>query len=172
MNTLRNISLALSVSALGAGLIAHMVPGSRTKKVMNAILAVFLLCCIADPFISGELKFDAGSLSFPSAEANTSLNQSLIEEKQFLIKQQLVSLITDSLKKINIQPVKIQINMDNDSKGGISISQILVFIRNKEAANLRLAQERLNADIGNGCEVETLQDDDHMPGAMPGAQIE
>ena len=166
MDTLRNIVLGLSVSALGAGLISHMAPGSRTKKLMNSLLAVFLLCCITGPFVSGELKFNAGGLGFTAAEADTSLNQSLAEEKQLVIKQRLVSLIIESLKKINLQPVKIQINMDNDGDGSISISQILVFIKNKDAASLRLARQQLNTDIGDGCEVEALQEDDYMTEAQ------
>lgn len=133
MNSVAVVAAIICVSALVCSFVSIAVPQGSTKKVMNIVLGVFILCTMIIPIKNVVENFSleisvADSAEDLTASADEAYNNAVISETKSILESNLKSVLCQ--KNINIEDAEI--NLSVDENGGIYIDSICIYILKKD----------------------------------------
>lgn len=133
MNSIASVAAVICAVSIASSLIGLIVPQGSSKRVINTVIGVFVICCLIIPVknaVSG-LNFDIklpelkGSLTASGDEA---YSKALIKETESKLESALVSYLLS--KNIKIKKADIQLNTSD--KKGIYIERISIYINKSD----------------------------------------
>jgi hypothetical protein len=135
LNTVATVAAVICVTAIGCSFVGVLVPQGSTKKVINVVIGVFLLCTMIVPIKNAIQNFKLETTISDSAEdltasADEAYNNAVLKETQSILESKLKS----SLAQNNINPYSLEINLSATENGGIYIKSISIYILQKDEA--------------------------------------
>lgn len=135
MSSVAAVAAIICVSALACSFVSIAVPQGPTKKVMNIVLGIFILCTMIVPIKNAVENFSfeisvADSAEDLTASADEAYNNAVISETKSILESNLKSVLSQK----NINTEEIEINMSVDEKGGIYVNSIRIYILKKDEA--------------------------------------
>ena len=132
MNSIASTAAVICAVTIGVSLISLIIPSGSTKRVINTVIGVFILCCIIAPVKSAveDFRFNfevprlSGSLS---ASADEAYKKALVSETENKLENTAVSYLKS--KNINIKSASVKLSADD--KKGIYIESIRIYINRR-----------------------------------------
>ncbi len=147
-----------SVCTLGA-LISIVFPNNSSKKLLNMIISMMILCVIFKPLSSlGKFVMDLDKHKFSTSQYE---NSKLEEEVEDNAKKIYSSYIEENLRRVldgsRISYESVVVNMDNSDDGCISIGQVEVIVKNEDEAQSEQIKQLLMPYIGSEPVVKIME---------------
>lgn len=128
MNTLNAAAMTLCVCCIVCSLLSMLIPQERTKKALNLVLSLFLICSLILPVKSLLSDLDIE----PDAEdAAVDFSFSQEDYNRVILKQtadNLVLCADDLLKAEGIEAENIRLSLKISEQGSIYVSNIIIYI--------------------------------------------
>lgn len=118
---------------IAVSLVSLIVPQGSTRRVMNTVIGVFVLCCMIVPVsraVSGfKIDFDVPKLekSF-TASADEAYQNALLRETRISLENSAKTYLLSKGCRIR----KIKIILNSDDKKGIYITRFRIYINKNE----------------------------------------
>ena len=143
---------------LGA-LISIVFPNNSSKKLLNMIISMMILCVIFKPLSSlGKFVMDLDKHKFSTSQYE---NSKLEEEVEDNAKKIYSSYIEENLRRVldgsRISYESVVVNMDNSDDGCISIGQVEVIVKNEDEAQSEQIKQLLMPYIGSEPVVKIME---------------
>lgn len=147
MNDLKGWITGICLSLMLAGLAKLLAPGGSLGRLLQTLLALFVLCAVCVPLAGGiRLNLDLPEEGETAAQEIEHLRETLDEQTRRLAAEQIREQIEVVLAKYSIKSGEISIGMDRTEDGSIFISEILISIPKEQAA--------LSGEIGRTIKTE------------------
>lgn len=129
MNTIKQWTLAVTLSAIACTILETLAPNGKFEKIIRLVLGAFMLCAILFP-LKGAIKNINFNLDKNTsfADSNEGLKNKVNEETQKNSKENIEKIIKEMLKEKNIEVKKINIFMDMKEDNCISISKAEIYL--------------------------------------------
>ena len=132
MNSIASTAAVICAVTIGVSLISLIIPNGSTKRVINTVIGVFILCCMIAPVKSAvenfSFNFEVPGLSDTlSASADEAYNKTVIKETESKLENMVVSYLKS--KNINIKSASVKLSADD--KKGIYIESIRIYINRR-----------------------------------------
>lgn len=154
MNGIREWSTVVCLAALAAAMLQSMIPNGSMERMAKFVIGAFVICAMIVP-ISRALPQIRFSLNQSSARIQNSGRLSSEVEKQYreAARQSITGLVNSELGRMGIKCKNVQVFMDTDENGSISISKVIVTIAKESAAGRAGISSALQKTLGIQTEV-------------------
>ncbi len=156
MEGIRMIGMSLCVTAAVTALFSMLVPDNRMEKVLRFAVSLFFLTSLVSPFLSGGLDFHM-DLSVPdSAQSDPGLAQSVESQFTGLAEKKVASAVEKALAQEGIPVKKVQVSININEDGGISITKMCITVNGEEHPDTGKIAETVKREVGFTPEIEIL----------------
>ncbi len=136
MNSIASVAAVICSVAIASSLIALIVPQGSTKRVLNTVVGVFVICCLIVPVknvVTGfNLNIDIPKLSGSlTASGDEAYKKALTVETEAKLRTSIVSYLYSKGLKVKSADIKLNTN----KKTGIYIERIIIYIDRKDLIN-------------------------------------
>lgn len=151
LEDVRSWALAVCSACLLGTLLSMLFPMGSSKKLLNMIVSMMILCIIFKPLSSlGKLVVDLDKYKFSAPKYENSELEHEVESSaksiySSYIQENLCRVLDDS--KISYESVIV--NMDNSDDGCISIGQVEVIVKSEDEAQSEQIKKLLMPYIGS-----------------------
>lgn len=133
MSGILTVAGIICALAIASSLISLILPQGSSKRVINAVIGVFILCSLIIPvknaFLNNELHFDIPKLNEGiTASADEAYNKAVIAETESRLESTLVSYLLNKGYKVKTAEIKL----NSKYKTGIYIEAIRIYIYKSE----------------------------------------
>ncbi len=156
MSAIREWSTAICLAALVAALAQGLVPGGSMERMEKFVIGAFIVCALIAPLSRAVPRLALalnGSGSAAGKETSSRLESTVDDQMRSAARKSIASLTASELARMNLRCKNVQVDMDTNEGGSISISKVTVTLDKKDAARCREAQEALTAKLGIRTEV-------------------
>lgn len=156
MNAVREWTAAICLAALVAALVQGLVPSGAMERMAKFVIGAFVLCILILPLSKVVPQWKqsfAASARQPAASNNSRLETTVGRQYEDAARQSITNLVAAELKPMNINCKNVQVNMDTNSNGSISITKVVVNLDRKNSADCQRAKTLLEKDLGLNVEV-------------------
>lgn len=146
----RSWALTVCCACVLGALMAMLFPESSSKKLLNMIISLMILCVIFKPLGSlGKWVMNWEQRSFSAAQyENSELEDEVVSSAQQIYASYLEENLRRVLDGCGISYESIVVNMDNSDDGCISIGQVEVIVKNEDEAQSEQIKQLLLPYIG------------------------
>lgn len=136
MSSVASFAGIICAVSIAVSLISLIIPQGNTKRVMNSVIGVFVLCCMIVPVINAvkNFKYDFNIPDIGknyTASADEAYNKAIIKETA----RKLESSALNCLLSKGIKAESAVFNLSYNKKSGIYIKRIRIYISKKETFN-------------------------------------
>ena len=137
MNSIAYVAAVICAVSIASSVIYVVLPKSNTKRVMNTIIGVFLLCSLIAPIKNAVLNFDV-KIDMPkleksvTASADEAYGKALYKKAETILENSLINYL--SSKGYKIKGADIKLNKDNPE--GIYIERISIYINKSDLSDV------------------------------------
>ena len=133
MNSIAYIAAVICAVSIASSVIYVILPKSNTKRVMNTIIGVFLLCSLIVPIKNAVLNFDL-KIDLPklekgvTASADEAYGKALYKKAESILESSVESYLLS--KGYKIKGANVKLNKDNPE--GLYIERISIYINKSD----------------------------------------
>ncbi len=150
MDAIRSWALAVCVACVLASILSMVFPENSSKKLLNMIVSMMILCVIFKPVSSiGEFMLELDESMFEvSRYENTELNNQIASNAEDIYASYLRENLERVLDDNNISYENITIIMDTLEDYSISIGQVEVVVKNEDVGQTENIKRLLKNYVG------------------------
>lgn len=149
-DSVRSWALTVCCACVLGALFAMLFPDSSSKKLLNMIISMMILCVILKPL--GSLGKWVMNLDRHPFRVSQYENPELENEVESSAKRIYASYMEENLRRVldgcGISYESVVVNMDNSDDGCISIGQVEVIVKNEDEAQRERIKQLLLPYIG------------------------
>ena len=149
MASLREWILSICIAAVVASIVKIVAPSGSMQKMMRVVSSAFILCILLLPLI-GNVTFDINeywdNIAVPIA--NGGLAKQAVAQTFEYVEGRIGERVEASLKKIGIENAKVNIIMDTNGDGSISIIQADIYVCEKDMDKTPAARDYIQSWLG------------------------
>lgn len=136
MNAVQQWATVVCLATLAGAVVELLIPPGKLEQTVRFVLGAFLLCALLNPLFSavGGIRLDLQQNNGWSSNQDTNFSQQVEEQTEKAMKQQLETLIRQTLEEENLSAGKIEIFMDTDAQGRILITRLTVHLTQEASA--------------------------------------
>lgn len=156
METVREFSGMLCISAVGCCVLKMLLPESTLEPVLKAILSAFFLLCLLLPLRSLNLDMpDAAMLASASESETSGLTEVYHEQLVRAAKDNISRVIAVRMERMGIQMKEgeLRVNVHTDMDGCIEIESIEVFLDEGHAADASGIETLITQELELPCQI-------------------
>lgn len=133
MNAVREWSTIICLAAIVCTMLELMCPDGKTEKMVRFVLAAFLICAMISP-LTGTISKISFDLNKDSVQANNSAFKKKVSETTISVaSDNIKSLATQELEQHDISSKKIDVFMDTNENGSISMIKMKVYLKERQS---------------------------------------
>lgn len=136
MKSIASLAGVICAVSIAVSIVNLIIPAGNTKRVMNSVIGVFVLCCMIVPVtkaVSG-FKYDINIPNLEenySASADETFNNAVLNETEEKLKTSVISYLLNK----GIKAKNAEVNLSYNKKSGIYIKRIRIYISKNQAVN-------------------------------------
>lgn len=136
MKNIASTAAVICAVTIGVSLISLIIPSGSTKRVINTVIGVFILCCMIAPVKNAVENFNP-NIEIPelknniSASADEAYNNAVVIETE----NKLSNMVASYLKSKNIKIKSAKVRLQADNKKGIFIESIRIYINRRDVTD-------------------------------------
>ncbi len=136
MKGIADVAAVICAAAIASSLISILIPQGSTKKVLSAVIGVFILCTLIVPIknaVSGiSLELDVLKLTESiTASADEAYEDAVIKETKSRLESSVASYLLSEGFKVKTAEIKL----GKDDISGINIKSLRIYIDKSEIMN-------------------------------------
>ena len=133
MSAVREWSTIICFAATVCTMFELMCPDGKTEKMVRFVLAAFLICAMISP-LTGTVSKISFDLDKDSVQTNNSVFKKKVSETTISVaSDNIKSLATQELSLHNVYSKKIDVFMDTNENGSISMIKMKVYLKEKQS---------------------------------------
>ena len=158
MSGVREWATVICLAALSAAMLQSLMPNGSMERMAKFVIGAFIICALISPIsqvaphISTILRTEGRS-----TQENTMLNSTVNHQFEDAARQSITNLVQSELKQMGIFCKNVQVIMDTDADGSISISKVIVTLDREEASGRAGVSSTLEKTLG--IQTEVVSDD-------------
>ena len=154
MNGIREWAAVVCLAALAAAMLQGMIPNGPMERMAKFVIGAFVICAMILP-VSKALPQIRVSLNQSGArtQSNGRLSSEVDRQYKEAARQSITGLVSAELGRMGIKCKNVQVIMDTDGNGSISISKVIVTVGKESVAGRAGAQTALQKALGIQTEV-------------------
>lgn len=150
MDSVRSWALTICFACVLGSIFAMIFPENSSKKILNMIISMMILCVIFKPIASlGEFVFKLDESSFEASQyENSELDNQIASDAEKIYSSYLTENLGRILTENNINYENIVINMDTSEDYSISIGQVEVIVKSEDVGQTEQIKKLLHDYLG------------------------
>ncbi|MVB12989.1 Stage III sporulation protein AF [Caprobacter fermentans] len=154
MNGVREWATVICLAALSAAMLQSLVPNGSMERMAKFVIGAFIICALAAPISKAVPQIRAGlaTESHPAKE-NERLKSTVDRQYEDAAQQSITGLVHSELKRMGINCKNVQVIMDTDENGSISINKVIVTVDGEAASGRAGVSSALEKTLGIKTEV-------------------
>lgn len=154
MNGVREWSTIIVLAALAAAILQYLIPDGAMEKVTRLVIGAFIICSVLIPLNGLTNKTDVAAFAAGTEPVGNLRYQNTINEQTAKAAENAVrTVVISELAKKGITCKNVEINMDTNEDGSISITKVFVSLDQKDAAKEQEIRMLLQQELGLQTEV-------------------
>jgi hypothetical protein len=155
MNAVKEWSAAICMAALVAAMMQSLIPGGSMERMVKFVIGAFVICALIVPLAKIAPKISASMQQNENKPGNSQLEATV--EKQFssAAQESITNLVMTELNNINIKCKNVNVIMDTNEDGSISINKVVVILAKGHGADCEKASAHLEKTLGLKMEVSS-----------------
>lgn len=149
MSGIQQWTAVICLAALVAALAQSLIPAGSMERMGKFVVGAFILCIIIAPIsklvpqISTSLQNVNTDSQAQKTQLESTVNNQIIEESQ----KSITNLVAAELSRIQIKCKNVQVVMDTNENGRISINKVIVELDKKDAAEAKTVSDYLKKEL-------------------------
>ncbi|WP_411676761.1 stage III sporulation protein AF [Caproicibacter sp.] len=154
MNGVREWATVICLAALSAAMLQSLVPNGSMERMARFVIGAFIICALVAPISKAVPQIRAGleTENHPAKE-NERLNSTVDRQFEDAAQQSITGLVHSELKRMGINCKNVQVIMDTDENGSISINKVVVTVDGEAASGRAGVSSALEKTLGIKTEV-------------------
>ncbi len=129
MSTIKAIAMTICVCGITCSLLGIISPTKKTKKILNLVIGLFIICSIIIPIKSAINSFNINIADIDTVEEITNnVDDSYNEKVIWQTSENLEAALKALLNNNNYYPDKIKIHLETTNENSIYIKQIDIYM--------------------------------------------
>lgn len=153
MNVVREWSTAICMAALVAAILQSLIPNGSMERMVKFVIGAFVICALIVPItkIIPIIKINLQE----TTSVNDSPNLKGTVEKQLhsAAQDSITNLVNTELNNIDIKCKNVNVIMDTNDDGSISINKVVVILAKGYGGETQKASAHLEKTLGIKTEV-------------------
>lgn len=155
MSAAQQWTAGICLAVLGVSLLQHLLPEGAMRRMGELAAGLFFLCAVLLPLAGAVPDLPRLFSALPQAEQGEPVEQAVQEQCERAVRESLTSLITAELSREGIPAAAVQVDVNTQEDGSISITNITVTLPAASAGECERAGSVLSAVLGLEAEVKT-----------------
>lgn len=154
MNGVREWAAVICMAALAAAMLQSLAPGGSMERMARFVIGAFVICAMIAPISKAlpQLRLGLERVS-PGAREDGRLNSTVKRQYRDAAEQSVKGLVAAEVGRMGIKCKNVQVIMDTDENGSISITKVVVTIGKESAAGRANVSSALQKTLGIQTEV-------------------
>ena len=155
MASVKEWATIICLSVIACTMLELITPSGKMEKMMRFVFGIFMIVALITPLlgtvkkINIDLKHQNNTINKKSSRFEKKIDNEVIN----IASNNIRTLVTQELKKINVQAQKVEIFMDTLDESCISIIKVRVYLYDKDEKKKREVKELLERSLGLETEV-------------------
>ncbi len=153
MNAVKEWSAAICMAVLAASMLQNLVPNGSMERMVKFVIGAFVICALIQPLakIVPQVSFDFQENT--KSPVNSELKGTVETQLSSAAQNSIRNLVITELNNINIKCENVNVIMDTNEDGSISINKVVVTLAKGYDADCKTASEHLEKALGLKMEV-------------------
>lgn len=144
----------ICISAIACTMLEFMVPDGKMEKIVRLVFGAFMVIAIISPLIDTVSNIDININSKKNIlSSETNFSNRIYEQSLDVASKNIKKIVIDELHGMGVESKKIDVIMDKEDKGCISISKIKIYIDNMKPVEKEEVRKRLKGKLDIDIEV-------------------
>jgi hypothetical protein len=154
MSGVKEWATVICLAALSAAMLQSLVPNGSMERMAKFVIGAFIICALIAPISKAAPQVRAGlKTENRPVKENQNLNSTVNRQFKDAAKQSITGLIHSECKRMGINCKNVQVIMDTDENGSISINKVIVTIDGRTASGRAGVSSALEKTLGIQTEV-------------------
>lgn len=151
METVKQWAMGITVSAVIGAVILVVTPKGSTEKTVRTAVAIFLLCAILTPFMTG-INFDEIFSGIKKSEPITTdkIESQIAHQTEDAVKEKISEILNEN--GIKSAEINIDISMNKDKE--LSVDKVKIFAEKIYSDSFEKAQKEIKNKTGIDVKIE------------------
>lgn len=155
MNAVKEWSAAICMAALVAAMLQGLVPGGSMERMIKFVIGAFVICALIVPLAKIAPKISMNVQENVSSPVNSQLEGTVEKQLSSAAKESITNLVVSELNNIGIKCKNVNVIMDTNEDGSISINKVVVILAKGSGADCEKVSARLEKTLGLKMEVSS-----------------
>lgn len=154
MSGVKEWATVICLAALSAAMLQSLVPTGSMERMSKFVIGAFIICALISPLSKAVPQIRAGlETNNRPAQENKRLNSTVDRQFKDAARESITGLVQAELKQMGINCKNVQVIMDTDETGSISINKVIVTIEGKAGSGRAGVSSALEKTLGIQTEV-------------------
>lgn len=155
MNAVKEWSAAICMAALVAAMLQGLVPGGSMERMIKFVIGAFVICALIVPLAKIAPKISMNVQENVSSPVNSQLEGTVEKQLSSAAKESITNLVVSELNNIGIKCKNVNVIMDTNEDGSISINKVVVILAKGSGTVCEKVSARLEKTLGLKMEVSS-----------------
>lgn len=133
MKLVKEWSTIICLAAIVCTILELICPNGKMEKIVKFVLSSFMLCAFISPIANTVPKISLELSNSSKHQCDPSFKEKISKQTLNVCRDNIVNLAKKELGRHNIKAKKINVLMDTDDSGSISIIKVVVYLNEKES---------------------------------------
>lgn len=153
MNGVREWSTAICMAALVAAMMQSLVPNGSMERMVRFVIGAFIICALIVPITKIVPQISVTLQKSASTQDNTQFKGTVEKQLYTAAQQSITNLVVAELNNMNIKCENVNVIMDTNEDGSISINKVVVILAKGYGTDRQKALAQLEKTLGVKMEV-------------------
>lgn len=151
METVKQWAMGITVSAVIGTVILVVTPKGSTEKTVRTAVALFLLCAITTPFMTGvDFSGIFSGIKKPEPIVTDKIESQIAEQTEIAVKEKIDEILLEN--GINSAEINIDISMNKDKE--LTVDMVEIFADKNFSNSFENAQKKIKSETGIDVKIE------------------
>ncbi|MCI1964691.1 MAG: stage III sporulation protein AF [Oscillospiraceae bacterium] len=159
MSGVKEWATIICLAALSAAMLQSLVPNGSMERMAKFVIGAFIICALISPLSKAVPQMRAGlEMRDQPVPENQRLNSAVDRQYEDAARQSIIGLVHSECKGMGINCKNVQVMMDTDENGRISINKVMVTIHGAAVPGCAGVSAALEKTLG--IQTEVVSDED------------
>ncbi|MDF1496209.1 stage III sporulation protein AF [Caproiciproducens sp. CPB-2] len=155
MNAVREWSAAICMAALVAAMLQGLVPSGSMERMVKFVIGAFVICALIVPLAKIVPEISMSIQTDSDSPVNSQLEKTVEKQYSAAAQESITNLVVSELNNIDIKCKNVNVIMDTNEDGSISINKVVVILAKGYGKDREKASAHLEKTLGLKMEVSS-----------------
>ncbi len=153
MSGVREWSTAICMAALVAAMLQSLVPNGSMERMVKFVIGAFIICAIIVPLTKIVPQISVTLQESATSQDNSQFKGTVEKQLSTAAQDSITNLVVAELNNMNIKCKNVNVIMDTNEDGSISINKVVVILAKGYGEDSQKASAHLEKTLGIKMEV-------------------